>query len=285
MATQLVKHGSEAGYQAELQTGNKCERCRAAHREYNRQYTKAGKASGLKYTRTQVVDHLAGPPRGGVKPGMVGAPPVRSLESPTADPPIWEGEYRLGKATSGNESLAGKVAGLFIPGAADPQDDYVPDAGVSELRAVDPDPEPSGEWAEVSDEEFVLNAAGLRKIEENLGTYLSVVGMTAEMIDPYCGPILAANMDNMVKRWSQVISNYPKAAALFLDSKGGIIFLWMGALQATWPLLMALYDHHLSRNVRVNRQNGTIERKIPGGPRGFDATTPPMPDEFNYSVR
>jgi hypothetical protein len=156
------------------------------------------------------------------------------------------------------------------------------------LHAIDPDPEPGGEnreeWAGVSDDEFVINAAGMKQIEDNLGFYLSVVGLTIEMVDPYCGPILARNFENIVKRWSAVIAHYPPAARLFLDTKGGILFGWISAIQATWPVLYAIYEHHLAKTVRT--RDGVIERKIEGnGPfRGFDATTPPMPDQFQYTV-
>jgi hypothetical protein len=150
------------------------------------------------------------------------------------------------------------------------------------LRPVEPDPEPSGEWSEVKTEEFVINAAQLKTIEENMGTYLSVVGMTVEMIDPYCGPILADNFDNIVSKWTKVVSHYPKAAQLFLDSKGGTVFAWIGALQATWPFLYALYEHHLSRTIQT--RDGIVYRRNGDGTSVPDATTPPMPESFAYSA-
>jgi hypothetical protein len=152
------------------------------------------------------------------------------------------------------------------------------------LHTVDPDPEPSGEeWSTVSDEEFVINAAGMKKIEENLGTYISILGMTMEMVDPYCGAILANNIPKMVERWAKVIAHYPRAANLFLDAKGGIIMEWIGAIQVSWPFLYAVYEHHLARTVRIH--DGVLERKMGANAfRGVDPTMPPTPDTFAYTT-
>jgi hypothetical protein len=151
------------------------------------------------------------------------------------------------------------------------------------LTDIEADPEPvDAEYTQEPEMEFILNAAGMEKIEQNLGTYLSVVGMTAEMIDPYCGSILADNFDNIVKRWTKVIAHYPKAAELFLDGKGGVIMNWIGGLQATWPVLIAIYHHHLARDIQV--KDGRVFRRDGANRPMPDATMPPMPDDFNYSA-
>jgi hypothetical protein len=145
----------------------------------------------------------------------------------------------------------------------------------------DYDPEPDGEWSPVSDEEFVINAAGFKKIEDNLGFYLSVIGMTVEMIDPYCGPVLANNFDNVISHWTPVIGHYPAAAKFFLDGKSGILFAWIGAIQATWPILYAIFEHHLARRVEV--KNGIVYRRNDSDSPKQDATTPPMPN-YNFTT-
>lgn len=289
MASMLAKHGSEAGYQAELQTKNICNRCRAAHREYNRQYTKAGKAKGLKYPRSAVIDHLASAPKPGVPQGTGRVPMGETHADPQDAPrgPVEAPDPPTG--TSGGPSLSDRIRSLWVPPDTSTENGYVSDENSPDnLHPVDPDPEPMGgseDWAPDDSAEFVINAAGIQKIEENLGFYLSVLGLTVEMIDPYCGPILAKNIDNIVARWAKVIAHYPPAAKIFLDSKGGILFAWISAIQATWPVLYAFYEHHLGKVVRVSR-NGVVERKVDGpGPfRGFDATTPPMEDKFAYTV-
>jgi hypothetical protein len=166
-----------------------------------------------------------------------------------------------------------------IPPQENPYTEVIND--VESLHEIDDtDPEPMGdEWSTVADAEFVLNAAGMAKIQENLGTYLSIVGMTVDMIDPYCGPIIAQQIPVMVERWSKVIAHYPAAAKLFLDSKGGIIMTWISALQSTWPILMALYHHHLAKDIKV--ENGILYRKNADGQESVpDATMPP----FVYSA-
>jgi hypothetical protein len=159
--------------------------------------------------------------------------------------------------------------------ANDPPPDY--------LTEIDADPEPDdAEYYSDGEAEYVINAVGLAKIEENLGTYLSIVGMTGSMIDPYCGSVLADQLPVMVNKWSKVIAHYPRAAEMFLDGKGGIIFTWIAALQATWPVLMAFYHHHLARDVEV--KNGRVFRKDGAVRPGVDSTMPPMPDDFSYSA-
>jgi hypothetical protein len=293
MPSKLIRHGSDAGYKAELETGNTCERCRAAHREYNRQFTKAGKAKGLKYSRDQVIAPTGAPGQfrggsGAVRGSAPATPPSDPLDRAESAP---TGQGDRGAASAPGPTLGdrmGSLLGRMVNSDNSTDTGYVGESGIPDYlqgESVDPDPEPTdGEWGTVSEEEFVINAAGMAKIEENLGTYISVIGITMEMVDPYCGAVLANNIPKMVERWSKVIAHYPKAANLFLDSKGGIIMQWIGAIQASWPFLYALYEHHLARTVRIN--NGVLERKMNGNPfRGpMDATTPPMPDDFAYTV-
>lgn len=293
MANTLAKHGSEAGYRAELSSGNVCERCRNAHRVFNKQYTKGGKANGLHYDKHEVIDQLysgtgvtrrrPGRDRTGqdrTRKQSSGYPVDAPENAPTGQDGTGAGEdVQTGQASLGERVAAG-VKSLWMPQS----DDYVPVDEIPDyLTPGEADPEPAGEWQEVTDEEFVINAAGMKKIEENLGTYLSVVGMTVEMIDPYCGPILAENFDNIVNRWSKVIAHYPRAAKMFLDTRGGTLMSWMGALQATWPVLYALYEHHLSKSVRT--EDGRIYKIHPNGQRpDIDATMPPM-DGYNYTAQ
>lgn len=289
MAKSLARHGSEAGYRAELKTDNVCARCRNGHRQYDRQFSKAFKAKGVKYNRYDVIDHLyqpaasARPARGQARAARTGQAPAREPAGWQEDAPDSAGEASDDEARV--RSLADRV-GDALGKAVNSQPYVESDEPPSDFQEVDPDPEPAdGEWSEVSQADFVINAATVAEIEENLATYMSVVGITLEMVDPYCGAIAADNLDNMVKKWTKVIVRYPKAAALFMDAKGGLFMTWIGALQSTWPLVKAVYDHHLARTVRT--ENGRVffkNQSANGGPR-VDATMPPMPqDAYQYSA-
>lgn len=273
MAREPARHGSNAGYRAEISaTGEACALCKAAHAEYNRQFTKRGRAAGKHYTERQVIMTSLPESMGSPVPSAVRMAPSRPQERT-------ETETGTG-LTDRFKSALGTMLGGSDTGFTDTEepDDYI--------REIDPDPEPDheGSWEDAPQTDYVINAAGMKKIEDTLGTYLSVVGMTVEMIDPYCGPILAENFDEIVKRWARVIGHYPKAAELFMDGKGGAIFAWIGAIQATWPILYAVYEHHLSKTVRT--QDGKIMRlrKTDGAFVHQDATTPPMPDNFQYTA-
>lgn len=282
MPTKLAPHGSEAGYRQEVGTGSVCERCRQAHREFNRQYTKNYKAKGIKYDRYQVI---AGMVRETVRTSRVrtpASPPQVPVDKPQSNADGWGDLGPVSVGTRLTEAIRSRLGGsdaIIQPEYVDSEE--IPDY----LHPIDPDPEPDGDWSQIHQDstDYVINAAGMAMIEDNLGTYLSVIGITIDMIDPYCGPILATNLERMVKKWAKVISHYPKAAELFMNARGGVIMDWIGALQVTWPFLYAIYEHHLARTVRVH--DGIIERKIANEFRPpFDATMPPMPNNFEFTT-
>jgi|SRR5579859_875647 len=293
MAETLARHGTWAGYKAELKTDNVCPRCRAASRVYNSQYSKANKARGVHYTTDQVIDHLYKP--GKTRP-QSGGWPTRSVPprpEPRQDqgtPPYTDQSPTVAESTPESQpgpSVADRLGQALRGAFVRSEDGYVPtEDGPDYINPIDPDPEPQGgEWSEVREEDYVINAAGMALIEDNLGTYMSVLGITLEMIDPYCGPILAENFDNIVGRWTKVIARYPKAAKVFMSKDGGTIMTWIGALQATWPVLIAIYHHHLARDIQTDKEGRVFRVTNPDAQQNghMDATMPPMPG-YDYRV-
>jgi hypothetical protein len=289
MPRKLVRHGTNSGYRTELNAGNDpCPRCQNAHRVFQTQYSRAAKAAGVKYTGDQVIDHLygTGTPSNPNRP--TSAPRTYDVRTAPSYAPDAEPAGTDPPTAGSGPSLADRVKSLLV---SSPDDDGQPYVGESEipdyltLGTIDPDPDPDGDQYQqvpTDSAEFVINAAGMAKIEDSLGTYLSIVGITMEMVDPYCGPILAENMDNIVRKWAKVIAKYPKAAELFMDGKGGTIMLWIGAIQATWPVLFAMYEHHFSKDIQTS--GGNIFRKSANNTGRFDPTMPPMPDQFQYTA-
>ena len=296
MAQQLAKHGSEAGYNAHRSKGDMCERCRNAHRVYARQYRPKGKAAGLHYTVYEVIDHLYSPSQSApgqrprrAAPGLAHANAPENVAAPGGYTHEEESETEAEERSHGQDgpSLADRfgraLRGAFVP----PDNSYVDSEEPPDyIHETEPDEEPaSGDWSQAGDDEYVINKAGMILIEDNLGTYMSVVGITLEMIDPYCGPILAENFDNIVHRWAKVIARYPRAAKLFLSKDGGTLMTWIGAMQATWPVLYAVYEHHLAKTVKTDNLGRTYRVMTPQSQNGqnVDATMPPMP-EYDYTV-
>lgn len=292
MAQRLAKHGSNAGYKAELATGQVCERCRNGHRVYQRQFRPQGKAQGLKYGSYDVIDHLYTQSQREPKRNRARAEPT-TVRAGTADSST-EPESSQGTDPSATEpeqspqrglaaTLADRIRGLSVPGSAERyvNTDEIPDY----LHTIEPDPDPDdADSSTVQDESFVITKENMVLIEENMGTYLSVIGMTLEMVDPYCGPILADNFDNIVGRWSKVVSRYPAAARLFMSKGGGTIMDWIGAIQATWPFLYAVYEHHLSHTVITDK--GRVMRVTQNG-KGptIDPTMPPPAPDYAYTTQ
>lgn len=286
MAQRLVKHGTRAGYDAELAAGNICDRCRKAKTVYQRQYTKAGKAAGLKYRANDVIDHLyvAGTkrqpptaPRHATPPGTVTAPARQATEATEHGTDTTEHD----RGPSIGERLGDALGRLTAPeNQPYVNTDDMPDY----LHTIESDPEPQDpDNTQLPADEFVITREGMVLIEQNMGTYLSVIGMTLEMVDPYCGPILADNFDNIVGRWSKVIARYPAAAKIFMSEGGGMIMDWIGAIQATWPFLYALYEHHLSHSVITEK--GRVMRVTSNG-KGpdIDPTMPPAQPDYAYTT-
>ena len=291
MTQRLIKHGTAAGYNAEVKTGNVCVRCRNARRVYQAQFTKKAKEArggrSPQYDTHTVIDHLYGAQPRATAPQRdeprtaVGRPspeptpaPQRSDSEPHTQP-----DEPVGPSLADRlKSAMGRMGG----------ESYVQTEGMPDyLRVNDdvkPDPEPEGgDWPKVdTGETYVMTEQSLSIIEGNLATYLSVVGITVEMIDPYCGPILADNFDNMIHRWTRVIGRYPAAAKHFMSESGGTIMAWISAIQATWPVLYALYEHHFAKTVVTEK--GRVMRVSKTNPdQRFDATMPPQPG-FDYTV-
>lgn len=289
MTQRLIKHGSFAGYKEHLRTEDMCERCRIASRVYNSQYTKANRAKGIKYGSYDVIDNLykPNPPRGIHSRTMRSAPVASASQgdTPTADPD------RTGPDVSAQgdagPSLADRLRDGLFTLRAEKKDNtdnpYVPtDEYPDYISASDPDPEPSGEdWSHASNDEFLVTAEGIKAIKDNLGAYLITAGMTLELIDPYCGTALRDNIDDIVNNWAKVISHYPSAAKMFMAKGGGKIMAWIDAIMATWPVLVAVYEHHLSRSVKLDSLGNPVRvNKNTPSPNGSFATQP----DFNYTV-
>jgi hypothetical protein len=282
---QLIRHGTDAGYRAELKVSTPCERCRNAHRVYSTQFGPRAKKAGVKYATDEVIDHL-------YKPGRRASTSSANLSKASYRPPVVPIQTDVQAPPEPSESepgpslgdrLSERIRGLVVGGDAD-NPTYVTEDDIGYVHEIDDVDKPGPEWEPVKDEEFIINAQGLAKIQENLGTYLSIVGMTVEMIDPFCGPILAQNFDNIVSHWSKVIAHYPKAAQLFLDGAGGIIFTWIGALQATWPFLYAIYQHHLARTITVGPDGRIYRRGEQPNPSNNGQMTDPLQPQFQYSA-
>lgn len=288
MAKTLIKHGTERGYRAELVSGNVCERCRNGHRVFDRQYSARGKRTGLKYRTDEPLDHLykPGTPRGKqtqtrIRPEETSSGLLQDSSETRGQQVPDSGEVRPEQPL--RERMRSLLAdGLTVTAEDTPYvEEDIPEYLQDAARNTPRDEEPEGDWSEVKPEDYVLTASDYRLIEENMGTYLSVVGMTMEILDPYCGHILGDNLENMVKRWSKVVARYPAASRLFLSKGGGTIMDWIGAIQATWPFLYALYEHHLAGTVKTDK--GRVYRVSPNGSAPPpDATSPVM--DYDYTV-
>lgn len=135
--------------------------------------------------------------------------------------------------------------------------------------AVDNDPDSADQSPEYQSE-IIISEAEVTLIAENIETYSSVLGQTLAMIDPYCGPIAAEHAKEIAQKWAKVVSHYPAAAEFFLSKRSGMFFDYIAAFKATWPVLQAVYDHHLAGNIRV--ENGVAYRVVKVPPQ--DATLP-----------
>jgi hypothetical protein len=135
---------------------------------------------------------------------------------------------------------------------------------------VTPDPEP-GESPQDFDyvPDFVITPGIKNDIAGKLGLFAAIIGMPLETMDPYCGPVFAGNVDNMINSYLPIICRSPGAVKFFQSTSGGWLD-WIKALQATWPVIKMAYMHHLARSVGQPMPDGTM---------------PPMAqDNYQYSA-
>ena len=135
---------------------------------------------------------------------------------------------------------------------------------------VTPDPEPGESPNDIPD--FIITPGIKNDIAGKLGLFAAIIGMPLETMDPICGPVFAANIDNMINSYLPIICRSPGAVKFFQSTSGGWLD-WIRALQATWPVIKIAYMHHLARTVSKDT------RPMP------DGTMPPRPrDDYEYSA-
>lgn len=136
----------------------------------------------------------------------------------------------------------------------------------------DPDPEPSESADDIYNQPLFVVTPGMKNdIAGKLGLFAAIIGMPFEAIDPYCGGVFAANVDNMIDAYLPIITRSPGAVKFFMSKSGGWLD-WINALKATWPVFLAVYAHHLGKTV------GKDKRPMP------DATMPPQAEDFQYTA-
>lgn len=234
-----IRHGTRAGYKRGCTRDNMCQpnehgiTCREASNKYQKDRLDLQRRAR---TRTSPIQARTSPKAPGIRVTVV---TPRSDEDNPQDYP--QGD---------------------IPA-------FEPPEFLSNAR-VDPDPEPGETPNEIPD--FIITPGIRNDIAGKLGLFAAIIGMPLEAIDPYCGPIFANNVDNMINSYLPIICRSPGAVKFFQSTSGGWLD-WIRALQATWPVIQALYAHHLARSV------GRDTRTPP------DATRPPMPqDNYDYTA-
>jgi hypothetical protein len=248
MAINTIQHGTRNGYRHGCKDDNTCPKgangltCHEASNKYQRE---------LRELRQQ--SRPRSPVKAGIKPKTGG---IRvSLGMSSSEP-----------RDAGN----GQVAGDTWPSPDMPVHE-APDS----LRnaEVPSDPEPTESQGDVyNDPQFIVTPGMRNDIAGKLGLFAAIIGMPFEAIDPYCGGIFAANVDGMINAYLPIITRSPGAVKFFMSKTGGWLD-WIKALEATWPVVVAIYSHHLARTVQTDKR-----------PRP-DATLPPQPaDNFAYTA-
>lgn len=244
MPRKAIQHGTRSGYKAGCRDRISCPggesgtTCIDAANIYNRELREAHKQARAR-----------NPVTAGTRPSASGLR-VR-ISSPRSEP-----------RDAGNPG--GTWPNPDMP-VYDPPDSLV-DAQVTA------DPEPAESQGDIyNDPDFVVTPKIRDDIRGKLGLYAAVIGIPFETIDPYCGGIFAQNCDSIIAKAIPLIVKSPGAVRFFTSTSGGWLD-WIAFLQALWPVIVAIYAHHLARS--VTRDN----RPAP------DPTMPPAPDTYEYSA-
>lgn len=244
MPATLIQHGTRAGYKRGCRNRATCPgddkgtKCIDAANQYNRD---------LRALRAQSAQR--GPVKAGTKPRASG--------------------LRARIVTPRSEPRDTGSPGDTYPQPAMPTFDP-PDSLVN--AQVEDDPEPAEAQHDVYNEpEFIITPRIKADVEGKLGLFAAVIGIPFEAIDGYCGKAFADNVDNMISAYVPLILRSPGAVKFLTSTSGGWLD-WIRAIQATWPVIQAIYAHHLARTVTRD------QRPMP------NATMPPGPDPYQYSA-
>jgi len=89
-----------------------------------------------------------------------------------------------------------------------------------------------------------------------------------QAVDPYCGTILASNLEPVVDAALPLICRSERIVRYFTQDTAGDWLLWGKLALALAPVGRAIVEHHVQGTVRVVRdeQTGavTVERRQPG---------------------
>lgn len=248
MAINTTQHGTRNGYRHGCRDRNTCPggadgtKCIDAATKYNRDMRQAHRDAQARQGR-----------RAGTRPGA--------------------GAYRVVTGTPRPEpgvTGAGQPEPVTWPSPDMPTFD-APDSLRNAEVPADPDPA-QAEHDVYNEPEFLVTPKIRNEIAGNLGVWAAVIGIPFEAIDPYCGKIFAQNIDGMINSYLPLITRSPGAVKFFTARSGGWLD-WVRALEATWPVIVAIYAHHLARTVNKDT------RPMP------DATLPPQgADSFAYTA-
>lgn len=150
--------------------------------------------------------------------------------------------------------------------------------------AADPSPADMGDQQYAYDDgsQFVITPGIKADAKGKLALFGVLLATPLDMVDPYCGGVLSANLDNMIDKAMPLISRSP-AAIQFLTGTSGGIMEWLAFLQACWPVIAAIYAHHLARSIVRDINSGKYVRVNKEG-IPVDSTMPPVPDTYEYSA-
>jgi hypothetical protein len=154
------------------------------------------------------------------------------------------------------------------------------------------DTEPSPEWQEIADSTepdpdpvdgqddrynkppedriFTVSKVIREDIEGKIGFFWGMSASAIQMFDPYCGSVMVQRTEIIAAKMTPIICKSPDLVNWF-SSKGGGYMEWLDLAIAFWPVMEAIYAHHLAKSV----DNRPV----------VDATTPPMqPDYSQYAA-
>lgn len=249
----MANHGTPRGYA----TGCRCDRCKAAHSKKMRDYrAKKARERGGNYKPRASARVVTPEP----------APHVADTEPPTSEQP-----RSLGATL--DEARRRLWGNPPEPGEAIATDE--PDELWRELEATEsPDPEPPNatddKFNKPEDKIFTVSKLVREDIEGKIGFFWGMTASGFQLFDPYCGKVMADRTEIIAAKLTPLVCKSPDLVKWF-SSKGGGYMEWLDLAIAVWPVLEAIYAHHLAK---------TVDKRP-----DFDATTPPMqPDYSQYAA-
>lgn len=162
-------------------------------------------------------------------------------------------------------SLVELIGKIRLGEEPDAEDADVPRETEPEPEAVEPDPRPnrSAKGGAGKPPPPKVTAAVRKDVTEKLSMLLDVPAFFWAQRDPYCAGVFNQQQEDILVRLTTVACKNRRALAWLTTT--GEYTDWIMLATACWPVVAAVWSHHVSRSMDMEPDYGNAADHAPGG--------------------